>query len=265
MTTTQELWALGDYDRVGALIVEQGRALVAAAGTGPGTRVLDVGAGSGYAALPAAETGAEVVACDPTPQLLTVGERRARERGLVVRWEVADAEALPFADGEFDVVLSCIGAIFASDQAAAARELLRVCRPGGTVAMANWTPDGAVARFFELVHRYAETPSGGPSPLAWGDPAQVTALLRGAEVRTERRRVRVRFTGSADALAGHYLRYFPPLVATRAALDADRAADLLGELTTFFAELDAGPAGGHPDYGYEYLLVRARKAVRPER
>ena len=114
---------------------------MAAADVGPGMRVLDVGAGSGYATLPAAETGATVVACDPTPELLAAGERHARERGLAVRWEVADAQALPFADGEFDVVLSCIGAVFAPDQAAAARELLRVCRPGGTVAMANWDPD----------------------------------------------------------------------------------------------------------------------------
>jgi SAM-dependent methyltransferase len=266
MTTTQtaqEMWALGDYDRIGALIAEQGRALVAAAGIGPGVRVLDVGAGSGYATLPAAETDAEVVACDPTPELLAAGERHAQDRGLAVRWEVADAQALPFADGEFDVVLSCIGAMFAPDQAAAARELLRVCRPGGTVVMANWDPTGAIGRFFNLVHSYAEpSPSDdGPSPLAWGDPEHVTALLRGAEVHTEHRSVRVEFAGPADALAAHYLRYFPPLVATLAGLDAARAADLRRDLTAFFADLDAGTAGGPPCWAYEYLLVRARVPV----
>lgn len=266
MTTTQtaqEMWALGDYDRIGALIAEQGRALVAAAGIGPGMRVLDVGAGSGYATLPAAETGAEVVACDPTPELLATGERHARDRGIAVRWEVADAQALPFADGEFDVVLSCIGAMFAPDQQATARELMRVCRPGGTVVMANWDPDGAVGRFFNVVHRYAEpSPSDdGPSPLAWGDPEHVAALLRGNEVHTARKRVRVEFAGPADALAAHYLRYFPPLVATLAVLDSARAAELRRELTAFFVDLDSGPAGGRPYRAYEYLLVRACKPV----
>jgi SAM-dependent methyltransferase len=267
MTTTQaarQLWALGDYDRVGALIPEQGRALVAAARIGPGTRVLDVGAGSGYAALPAAATGAEVVACDPTPELLATGERRARERGLAVRWEVADAQALPFADAAFDVVLSCIGAMFAPDQAATARELLRVCRPGGAVVMANWGPTGAVGRFFGLVHRYAApAPSDDePSPLAWGDPEHVTALLRGAAVHTEDRRVRVEFAGSAEALSAHYLRWFPPLVATLAGLDPAGAAGLRRDLSAFFADLDTGPAGGPPCYEYEYLLVRACAPVR---
>jgi SAM-dependent methyltransferase len=260
MTTTStagDLWSFGDYDRIGALIAEQGRALVAAAGVGPGMRVLDVGAGSGYASLPAAETGAEVVACDPTPELLAVGERHARERGLAVRWEVADVQALPYADGEFDVVLSCIGAMFAPDQQQAARELLRVCRSGGTLAMANWTPDGGAGRFFRVLGRYGPPPGDGPAPTAWGEPAHVTALLRGAEVHTERRRVRVEFAGPADALAAHYLRYFPPLVAMLAGLDATRTAELRHDLTALFTGLDTGPVGGPACYEYEYLLVRA--------
>ena len=133
-----------------------------------------------------------MVATDLTAELLAVGERHARERGLTLRWEVADAQALPFADGEFDAVLSSIGAIFAPDHAATARELLRVCRPGGIVVMANWTPDGGVGRFFELLGRYE--PAGdddGPSPLAWGVPVHVTALLEGADVQTEPRRLRL--------------------------------------------------------------------------
>lgn len=257
--TAQQMWALGDYDRIGALIAEQGRALVATAGIGPGMRVLDVGAGSGYATLPAAETGAEVVACDLTPELLAVGERHARDRGLAVRWEVADAQALPFGNGEFDVVLSCIGAMFASDQAAAARELLRVCRPGGAVVMANWAPDGAIGRFFDLVHRYATPADEGPSPLAWGDPEHVTALLHGAEVHTEPRRVRVDHPGPPEALAAHYLRYFPPLVATIADLDDAHADRLERDLAAFFAALDTGPPGGPMCVEYEYLLVRATR------
>jgi ubiquinone/menaquinone biosynthesis C-methylase UbiE len=112
---TNGIWALGDYGRI-APLVNMGPELVAAAGVGPGRRVLDVGAGTGNAALAAAEAGAEVVATDVTPELLSAGERLARERGLAVRWQYADAHDLPFADGEFDVVLSCIGAMFAPDQ-----------------------------------------------------------------------------------------------------------------------------------------------------
>ncbi len=265
MTTTrtaQELWALGDYDRVAALIADQGRALVAAAQVGPGIRVLDVGAGSGYAALPAAATGAEVVATDVTPELMEIGKQHARDRGLTLRWQVADAEKLPFADGEFDAVLSCIGAMFAPDQSAAARELLRVCRPGGTVTMANWMPDGAVGRFFRLVSRYHPASGDGPPPIAWGDPEHATALLHGAEVRTEPRRVEIDFSGPSDALAAHYLRYFPPLVATVADLDSARAAEFERELVEFFTDLDTGPVGGPPSYAYEYLLVSARLPAR---
>ena len=179
-TTAHSFWALGDYDRIAELVADLGTEVVAAAGVGPGMRVLDVGAGTGNAALPAAAAGADVVATDITPELLAVGERHARDRGLGVRWQVADAQALPFADGEFDVVLSCIGAMFAPDHATTARELLRVCRPGGTVVMANWTPGGGVGRFFRLLGRYGPPQADGPSPTAWGDPRHVAALFAGA-------------------------------------------------------------------------------------
>ncbi len=264
MTTTQtaqEMWALGDYDRIAALIADLGTEVVAAAGVGPGMRVLDVGAGTGNAALPAAAAGADVVATDLTAELLAVGERHARERGLTLRWEVADAQALPFADGEFDAVLSSIGAIFAPDQAATARELLRVCRPGGIVVMANWTPDGGVGRFFELLGRYeAAGDDDGPSPLAWGVPAHVTALLEGADVQTEPRRLRLAFTGPADAVAAYYRRYFPPVVAVMADLDDVRADRLEREIADLYAAKNTAPPGEPPCYELEYLLVRARLA-----
>lgn len=265
MTTTQkaqEMWALGDYDRIAALIAGLGTDVVAAAELRPGMRVLDVGAGTGNAALPAAAAGADVVATDVTPELLDVGERRARERGLTLRWQVADAQALPFADDEFDAVLSCIGAMFAPDQHATARELLRVCRPGGVVVMANWTPDGGVGRFFELVGRYGPGGADGPSPLEWGVPARVTALLDGADVRTEPRRVRLGFTGPAGALAAHYRRHFPPVVAVVADLDDTRADRLEREIADLYADKDVAAAGEPPCYELGYMLVRARKPVR---
>jgi SAM-dependent methyltransferase len=212
-------------------------------------RVLDVGAGTGNATLPAAEAGAHVVGTDVAPELMAVGEREADARGLAVTWQVADAQDLPFPDATFDVVLSAVGAVFASDQGATARELVRVCRPGGTVAMANWTPDGEVGRFFAIVARYAP-PTPGRAPAAWGDAATVARLLVPAAVTTARSRLHLAFTGPPTELVAHHRAHFPPLVATFAGLDDARAARLEAELVELYE-------GG---YDLEYLTVLA---VRP--
>ena len=137
-TKHRAMWALGDYDRVATEVVGGlGPVLVEAAGVRAGERVLDVAAGSGNASLPAARTGAEVIATDLTPELLEVGRQRAAAEGLSITWREADAEHLDVPDDDVDVTLSCIGAMFAPDHATTARELLRVCRPGGTMVMAN--------------------------------------------------------------------------------------------------------------------------------
>ena len=141
VATHRTVWALGDY----ALMAEEvmaplGPALVKATGIGPGVRVLDVAAGSGNISLPAAATGAAVVSTDLTPQLLERSQARAAARGLTIDYREANAQALPFGDGEFDVVISAIGVQFAPDQQRAAAELVRVCRPGGTIGVISWTP-----------------------------------------------------------------------------------------------------------------------------
>ena len=136
------LWASGDYPAVAAeLIPALGPELVQACGIRPGDRVLDVAAGSGNAAIPAAVAGAIVTASDLTPELFGAGRRIAAERGVELEWVEADAEAVPFADNSFDVVTSCVGAMFAPHHQATANELVRVCRPGGTIGMINWTPE----------------------------------------------------------------------------------------------------------------------------
>ena len=173
------MWQLGDYHRFAkATVWELGPVLVEACGIGPGQRVLDVATGTGNVAIRAAEAGAEVVASDLTPENFDPGRREARELGVELEWVEADAEALPFGDGEFDVVTSSLGAIFAPDHRKVADELLRVCRPGGTIGMVNFTPEGLAADFFAPFARYAPPPPPDAlPPLLWGSEEHVRELF----------------------------------------------------------------------------------------
>ncbi len=226
-------------------------------GLGPQDRVLDVAAGTGAASLPAAETGARVTATDLAPELLEIGERIARERGLDIEWRTADASALPFADGSYDVVLSAIGAMFAPDHQATADELVRVCRSGGTVAMANWTAGGGAGRFFDVLAPYLPAPPTGPAPTDWGDPDHVAALFGDrVDLVTEDAAVDLDFDGGPGELAELYLTSFPPVVVTLAGLDPEQRAGYSRDLTTFFRDEYAESGSVR----YDYLLVRATVA-----
>src|SRR3954451_15756538 len=177
------LWASGDYPAVAAeLIPGFGPEIVRACEIQPGDRVLDIAAGSGNAAIPAAEAGAVVTASDLTPELFDAGRRIASARGVELEWVEADAEALPFADDSYDVVMSTVGVMFAPHHQAAADELVRVCRPGGTIGMINWTPEGFIGQLFPTIKPYAPPPPEGanPPPL-WGDERHLRGLL-GARV-----------------------------------------------------------------------------------
>ena len=173
------MWASGDYAAVASEVVAPlGPRLVEACHVGPGDRVLDVAAGTGNAAIAAASAGATVVASDLTPELFDAGRTRAADLGVQVTWREADAEALPFDDAEFDVVLSSIGVMFAPHHQAAADELLRVCRPGGRIGLLNWTPEGFVGRLFETMHPYSPPPPPGAQPgTRWGDESYLRSLL----------------------------------------------------------------------------------------
>src|ERR671915_2107162 len=174
-----KMWASGDYaSMVETFLLPLGPRLVEACGIEPGMRVLDVAAGTGNASIPAAERGARVTASDLTPELLEAGRRRAEAAGLELDWVEADAEQLPFADGSFDVVMSSIGAMFAPQHQAVADELVRVCRPGGTVGMLNWTPEGMIGALFRTMGPFAPPPPPGaqPPPL-WGSEEHVRELF----------------------------------------------------------------------------------------
>jgi SAM-dependent methyltransferase len=255
------MWALGDYHRFALQTVwGLGPVLVDACGVRGGERVIDVAAGTGNAAIRAAEAGAEVVAADLTAANFDAGRRAARERGVALEWVEADAQALPFADGEFDVVCSVLGAIFAPDHQAVADELVRVCRPGGTVGMINFRPDGAAKAFFELLGAYAP-PSDGASPLLWGSEDHVRSLFRDRldPLRLTRDSYVERSPGDAAAYCAFFNATFGPLVALHGALPGERAAALDRDLLDFAARFDQAPAGAPAEYRYEYLLVVGRR------
>lgn len=256
------MWALGDYPALAAeVIAELGPTLVDAVGVAPGERVLDVAAGSGNAAVPAALAGADVVASDLTPALLDAGRRSAAARGATLDWREADAEALPFADDAFDVVLSCVGVMFAPRHAAAAWELTCVCRPGGRIGLIAWTPGGFIGQMFAAMKPYAPAPPPGaqPPPL-WGDEQHVRDLLgdRVAGVRAERRTLTVDAFATPEEFRDYFkARYGPTIAVYRAvADDPDRTAALDADLAALGARF-ARTAGGRTVLDWEYLLVTA--------
>jgi SAM-dependent methyltransferase len=258
------MWALGDYPAVAIdVIPELGPTLVAATGVRAGDRVLDVAAGTGNAAVPAALTGAEVVASDLTPELFVAGRQFAARNGVEITWEEGDAEALPYDDASFDVVLSCVGVMFAPHHQIAADELLRVCRPGGRIGLLSWTPTGFVGELFRTMKPYAPPPPPGaqPAPL-WGDEDHVRALLgdRVTDVVAKRQTLTSDLFASPEAWKDYWKTVYGPTIAVYryvgdnpqdvAALDAD--------LTALATRYDRG-TGSTTVMDWEYLLVTARK------
>ncbi|MFJ3930032.1 class I SAM-dependent methyltransferase [Streptomyces sp. NPDC090029] len=257
------MWALGDYPALASeLIPALGRRLVDACGIGAGQRVLDVAAGSGNAAIPAALAGAEVVATDLTPALLERGRLAAEESGVRLEWREADAEALPFPDAAFDTVMSCVGVMFAPHHEAAAAELLRVCRPGGTIGLVNWTPQGFVGRMFAVMKPYAPTPPPGaqPPPL-WGDEAYVRELLGEgvSELGIRKEMLRVESFATPEAFRDYFATRYGPAIAVYRGVadDPGRTAALDRELADLARH--HGDPSGSGAMDWEYLLAVGRR------
>ncbi|MGH3509238.1 MAG: class I SAM-dependent methyltransferase [Nocardioidaceae bacterium] len=259
------MWASGDYpDVADRVIPDLGAVLVEACGVRPGDRVLDVAAGSGNAAIPAALAGADVVASDLTPGLLEAGRARAEQRGATLEWREGDAEALPFPDGEFDVVMSCLGVMFAPHHPASADELARVCRAGGTIGLLNWTPEGFIGEMFAITKRYsAPPPAGAQPPPLWGTEQHVRALLgdRVAEVTTRRDAVRVDCFATPEEFRDYFKTSYGPVVATYRFIagEPDRTAALDDELVQLAARNDSGTGSTVMDW--EYLLLTAHRSA----
>jgi SAM-dependent methyltransferase len=259
------VWASGDYAAVAAdIIPELGALLVEACGVTAGQQVLDIAAGTGNAAIPAALTGATVTASDLTPRLLEIGEKLAEARGATLDWIEADAENLPFDTARFDTVLSCVGVMFAPSHQTAADELVRVCRPGGRIGLLNWTPAGFVGQLFRAMKPYAGPPPPGaqPPPL-WGDEAHVRALLgdRVDNVTASTASVRVEAFAAPAAFREYFKHNYGPTLAVYRALadDRDRTAALdlaLDELAARFRAPDGSMQ-------WEYLLLTATRSGVP--
>jgi SAM-dependent methyltransferase len=254
------LWALGDYGTVAAEVVAPlGPVLIDACGIAAGDRVLDVAAGTGNAAIPAALRGADVVASDLCGDLLARGEAIARARGVGLRWLEGNAEELPCGSDEFDAVLSCVGVMFAPHHQPAADELVRVCRPGGTIGLISWTPEGFIGQMFATMKPYVSPPPGAQPATLWGSADHVRALLgdRVGEFTAHRRVLRVdRFADGAAFRDFFKANYGPTIAAYRGlAGEPDRAAALDARL----AELGDRYLAGTSTMEWEYLLVTARK------
>lgn len=259
------MWAMGDYPAVAAEVIPTlGPVLVQASGIGPGDRVLDVGAGSGNAAIPAARAGASVVASDLTPELLETGKALAESQGLTLEWRQADAEALPFAEGEFDAVVSCVGVMFAPHHQAAADELVRVTRPGGTIGLLSWTPEGFIGQMFATMKPYAPAPPPGvqPPPL-WGSEEHVRALLgdRVQDVVAQRRTVTVDLFADPEAFRDYFKSHYGPTIAAYRGIadDPERVAALDRDLADLARRHDRGT--GRTVMEWEYLLLTAVRAA----
>ena len=251
----QATWASGDFAVIGTTLQIVGEDLAEALDIRAGERVLDVAAGNGNATLAAARRFAQVTSTDYVQELLDKGRERARAEGLAIRFQAADAEALPFADGSFDVVMSTYGCMFTPDHARTAGEMLRVTRAGGRIGMANWTPQGFIGRLFKVIGAHVPPPAGLKSPALWGTEAHLADLFGGAaaDIRCERKHFNFRYRSAA-----HWIQvfrdFYGPTHKAFAALDAAGQAALERDITALLLELNVAGAASLVVPG-EYLEV----------
>ncbi|HSX95423.1 MAG TPA: class I SAM-dependent methyltransferase [Hydrogenophaga sp.] len=255
----QATWASGDYAAIGTTLQIVGETLAEAADVRADEAVLDVAAGNGNATLAAARRHAKVTSTDYVQSLLDKGRARAQAEGLNVHFQLADAEALPFGDASFDVVLSTFGVMFTPNHQQAASEMLRVTRPGGRIALANWTPAGFIGRLFKVIGAHVPPPAGVQPPSLWGTEPHIVELFgaQAAKIRCERRHFHFRYRSAA-----HWVQVFRevygPTHKAFAALDAAGAASLERGITALLDELNTAP--GSLVVPSEYLEIVVTKA-----
>ena len=254
------MWSAGDYPDVATHIESAAEEVVARLGPGAGDAVLDVATGSGNAALVAARRGAKVTGIDLTPELLPTAQARAAAEGLEIEFREGDAEALDFADGAFAFVTSVFGVMFAPRQEVAASELVRVCRPGGSIGVAAWTPDGAIGQMFGTVGRYLPPPPGFVPPVLWGVEDHVRGLFEPLGVTVEVERHTVVFEAESPTEWLEYNeRVFGPFILAKAGLEPEGRYEALRDDLLALYEQFTDASDGRWRSAADYLLTVATR------
>ena len=237
-TRLKGMWMAGDFGQVAKVIETNAEEFIARLALKPGTRVLDVACGSGNLSIPAARAGAIVTGVDIATNLLEQARARAEAEGLTIQFDEGDAESLPYADAAFDEVVSMYGAMFAPRPELVAAELVRVCRTGGRIAMANWTPDGFIGQMFKITGRHVPPPPNMPSPLKWGDEETVRERLREgvADLQLTRRMCPFKYPFAPAGVVESFRAYYGPTQRAFGALDADGQAALRKDLEQLWTE-----------------------------
>jgi ubiquinone/menaquinone biosynthesis C-methylase UbiE len=241
-TRQQAVWASGDYALIGTTLQIVGERLCEAVDLAAGESVLDVAAGNGNATLAAARRFTDVTSTDYVGDLLERGKERARAERLSIAFEVADAEALPFTDQSFDVAVSTFGVMFTPNQEQAARELLRVTRPGGRIALANWTPEGFIGQLFKTLGKHVPPPAGLKPPSRWGTEAGLSELFPGQQINATRQIFNFRYKSPAHWL-DIFKTYYGPTHRAFASLDAAKQAVLQGDILDLLERSNRGTQG----------------------
>ncbi len=251
----QAAWSAGDYAVIGTTLQLVGESLCEAVDLRAGQRVLDVAAGNGNATLAAARRWCDVVSSDYVPALLERGKARASAEGLAVQFEQADAENLPFEDGSFDVVLSTFGVMFTPNQEKSASELARVCRPGGKIGLANWTPASFIGELFKVIGRYIPPPPGVKPPSLWGTEERLFELFAGriAKLQAPRRNFIFRYRSPQHWL-DTFRTYYGPTHKAFAGLDAAKQESLAADMIALAQRFNTATGGSMAVPG-EYLEV----------
>jgi ubiquinone/menaquinone biosynthesis C-methylase UbiE len=258
--TNRALWAAGDYDAIAELFWDVGASVAAAVPIAAGMRVLDAGTGTGSAAIAAAASGAEVIGLDVAPELFEAARRHASDAGVEVEWVEGDAESLEYEDDSFDRVLSAFGTIYATQHDVAANELVRVCRPGGELVMANWTPESLFGRLAAMLAEHSSPEMRNPVALTeWGTHGHVRRQLGGQLVLAIEPASVDLVAESAGALLAQLETSFGPLVVAKAELDPQLYENLRRKLLAWIEELDGGE--GETRVPSSYLLVVGHKPV----